>query len=280
MSCSAGDERVADDLGRDRIGLRGCGRVGHARPFVVVISRLPSPSTGASFDPAGSRWWELCSSMTSGPANASPGRSRSRCSTVGIDCDAGERRAARARHRVERVRPGRGRGLRRRRCGRRPASRRLDELHRGAGSRMPVPHAVGVVERLVEPRQIDVAADRHVHGVLLAHVAHVGRTSEVVVTGPRCPRMRAARSPSDCSSMSTSLTTLALELGERPVEAAAPHRGGYRSAACPRQRTCPGSTARSPRRYRAPAASQTACIGPAPPNATREKSRGSMPCLT
>ncbi len=27
-------------------------------------------------------------------------------------------------------------------------------------------------------------------------------------------------------------------------------------------------------------ASQTACIGPAPPNATSEYSRGSMPCLT
>src|SRR6185437_2152865 len=71
----AGDERVPDDLGRDRIGAHRS-VLRHAR----VITRLPSPSSAATC-PGGTTIVELSSSITAGPAWRAPGERRCRSST-------------------------------------------------------------------------------------------------------------------------------------------------------------------------------------------------------
>ena len=65
-----------------------------------------------------------------------------------------------------------------------------------------------------------------------------------------------------------------------PEEAQGEVAGAGRSAACPRRKTYPGSAESGLRRISSSSARNTAAIGPAPPKATRVKSRGSTPSLT
>ena len=143
---------------------------------------------------------------------------------------------------------------------------------------MPVAHAVDVVELVVDLLERDRGADRHVDRVLLADVAHVGRAGDVAVGGT--DPLRLEQRGALCLERSEGAgNVVGLQLGERPVEA---RTTSWRMSVCsmPQAEKVPGlqGTITSP--ISSSSASQTACIGPAPPNATSEYSRGSIPCLT
>ena len=118
----AGDERVANDLGRDRIGARrasGGFTDGHfvsSLSLALVITMLPCSSSAATC-PGGTSVVELCSSITTGPSWRLPNASRSRSST-GVSCSTPANTTVRGtEQRLGLRRPVRGTGWRRLRSG-------------------------------------------------------------------------------------------------------------------------------------------------------------------
>ena len=127
----------------------------------------------------------------------------------------------------------------------------VDELDRRAGRRVPVADAVSLVERGVDRLERALLGDGDVDRVLLPDVAHVGRALEVAVA--RRDVLALEQRVGLVAQGGERTRDLALvELGERADRSSARRRGAGRSAASPRPRTFPGSTARSPRRSRAP----------------------------
>ena len=223
---------------------------------------------------------EPSSSITAGPAIGSPGSSEERCATVA--------RRTRGRGRT----PGRSRAreARSRRCAPREVQRRpladhghleADELDHLAVDRVAV--ALGMERRRsggtlarAPPRPARRSVDLDLVLVVLPEVAHVDRPQRSPARR-RSPPAGARRAPRSVIRSNCRFDERARPRHSSGTPASTPCRRGCRRAAGRAPRRRPGAAARSPSECRATRATAAACSGPAPPNASSEKRRGSWP---
>ena len=156
---------------------------------------------------------------------------------------------------------------------RRDAHARLDDLDRG-GEAERVRLLGGGVESLSQALEEVVVdrpvAERHLERVLLADVPQAGRTAR---RDARRPRVRARRAASTSSASNSGPRTDGSS-GPTCVRTASARRS---PSSIPSAEKWPGAGGITVRATPSSRASSAACSGPAPPNATSAKSRGSWP---
>ena len=262
----------------------GGGAVVAAMPAAFVVERSAGarPSSRAAPSRAARPSWSSLLDARGRAARSSPGRQaiaaqyeRRRVRRAGEDG-----RATRARAQGVALRLGARNGPGRRRAAER-GDAEVHDLDPLARVRVAVADVVRVVERRGEPRSDRRRRRSGTSRVLLADVAQVGRASDVAVSRDRRRRLASARRASALAAP-----------GRAPAEglgrSSAPRSRknvwtkSWRTSVCsmPQAENVPGLQGTITSAISSSSASHAACIGPAPPKATRAKSRGSMPRAT